>query len=348
MLAPLLRLRIIDAGAPEWSRLVGGFEGLSLMQCWEYGEAKRATGPWTVERGVFLDGGEPVGAVQALVRRPLLGRGGLVWINRGPLWRREAADDGVGVALLLTMLTELRRHFADAAHMYMRVALPVEDGPPPAETVATTGLSVSSTPGWASARLDLEASLESLRRGLRQNWRNGLAKAERSGIEVESGADGRLFTHFLERYREMTAERRFTTTVTADLLARLQALLPPGRKLETFIARVEERAVATLVATRYGWTSEYLAATTTPEGRSRNAGQLLLWRAVEAAKRQGCRYFDVGGMDPDLTPAGVFRFKRGLGARPYRLLPELEVNGAGLIGRLIRWRVRRARSSGHG
>lgn len=33
-----------DFTQDDWSRLVEGFEDLSLMQCWEYAEAKTQTG----------------------------------------------------------------------------------------------------------------------------------------------------------------------------------------------------------------------------------------------------------------------------------------------------------------
>ncbi|MBT3907004.1 MAG: hypothetical protein HOF30_15135, partial [Rhodospirillaceae bacterium] len=65
---------------------------------------------------------------------------------------------------------------------------------------------------------------------------------------------------------------------------------------------------------------------------------------VEALKQQGIRQFDVGGMDEILTPKGIYRFKEGLGGTPYRLAPELELGGDSLRGRLVRWRVNRARA----
>lgn len=72
-------------GQRQWTEIVSSFRDLSLVQTWEYGEAKSHTGPWKVERAIFVDGQQLVGAYQAMVRSiPYLG-GGLVWINRGPL-----------------------------------------------------------------------------------------------------------------------------------------------------------------------------------------------------------------------------------------------------------------------
>ena len=89
-----------------------------------------------------------------------------------------------------------------------------------------------------------------------------------------------------------------------------------------------------------------LAGNVWDEGRRLNAGQLLLWRAVCAMKEHGIRWFDVSGLDPDLTPPGIRTFKEGLSGVPYRLAPELEALGGGPLGRLVRWRVRRARAAG--
>ena len=52
----------------EWTDTVSRFYDLSLMQTWEFAEAKAQTGSWKVERATFLDGECVVGAVQALVR----------------------------------------------------------------------------------------------------------------------------------------------------------------------------------------------------------------------------------------------------------------------------------------
>ncbi len=73
---------------------------------------------------------------------------------------------------------------------------------------------------------------------------------------------------------------------------------------------------------------------------------MLLWRAICDAREAGLRWFDVGGMDPELTPKGIYDFKAGIGGTPYRLAPEIEAQNGGLRTRLVRWRVNRARGSG--
>lgn len=339
----MIDFSVKDMGRADWTRLAWEFADLSLVQCWEYGEAKAHTGQWRVERGVFLDGGHPVGLVQVLVRPLPAGiPGGLAWINRGPLWRRNGeAGDG---ARLTAMMEALRLHYAGAKSMYLRLA------PPLAEDAAgiPAGFSPAGTAGWASAILDLTPPVETLRANLGRKWRGHLNKAGRSDLEVRSGDGDDLFAAFIAGHRRLIADGGFSTTLTVELLEALQALLPEDRKMTAFLAYADAVPVASVLIARYGDTGEYLAGNVWDEGRRLNAGQLLLWRAVCAMKEDGVRRFDVSGLDPEQTPPGIRHFKEGLSAVPYRLAPELEAVGGGPLGRLVRWRVRRARAAGQG
>ena len=208
MTAIMVNVDIRDFSAEDWNRLAGGLSGFSLMQCWEWGEAKARTGAWRVERGTLGLDGHAVGAFQALVRRLPGGLpGGLAWINRAPLWRTDG-----GAAALSDMMEALRRHYAEERGLYLRLA-PARD-----ESEAEDGgLTLAGVEGWASAVLDLSRPVEDLRLGLRQKWRNALNKAERPGLEVRTGRDAGLFAEFLDGYRHMTRERGFATSVTPGL-----------------------------------------------------------------------------------------------------------------------------------
>ena len=331
----MVTFTVEDLSDSRWSVIVAAFPGLSLMQCWAYGEAKARTGPWRVERGLFRQGDEIVGAVQTLIRAlPAALPSGLAWINRGPL--------GSDPSLLVAMLAALKEHYAGQRRLYLRLAPAVaEDALPDG---LAPGFGMTATAGWASATLDLAPEAQALRKGLGQKWRNGLNRAERLGLEVRHGYDDSLFANLLDGYDAMTRERQLATTVTRDLLRVLRDLLPGG--LVSFLACRDGTAVGSALIVRYGDTAEYLAGWVAEEGRKINAGQLLLWRAVLVMKEGGVARFDLGGLDPALTPPGIARFKTGLGGVPYRLAPELEAVGGGVLGRMVRWRVGRARVSG--
>jgi lipid II:glycine glycyltransferase (peptidoglycan interpeptide bridge formation enzyme) len=56
----------------------------------------------------------------------------------------------------------------------------------------------------------------------------------------------------------------------------------------------------------------YLLGATSPEALTVKAAYLLQWKAIEEARARGCRWYDLGGIDPAENP-GVFHFKEGLG-----------------------------------
>ncbi len=332
MICIMISFEVQKFSSDAWANLVSEFDGLSLLQTWGYAGAKAQIGPWTVERGIFKADGKIVGVSQAMIRTlPLIG-GGLVWINKGPVWHlADGSFADLDVALKAT--------YVDRRGFYLRISPPMNE-----ESLVPSEAGLAGEAGWASAVLDLSPSFETLRQGLKQKWRNGLNKAERSGFEVEEGTDETLFTAFLDAHSEFTDAKGFETGVTPKFLQRLNSVAPDVRKLYTLVVRLNGKVEGSALIARYGDTGEYLAGNTTDIGRSLNAGQLLLWRAVEALKQQGFHYFDLGGMDEILTPAGIYRFKQGLGGRPYRLAPELELGSDSLRGRLVRWWVNRARS----
>jgi hypothetical protein len=333
--APLIRLETSGFDRTAWQAAAAPFLDKCLMQDWAFGEAKAATGLWRAERGIFLRGTEVVGAVQAMLRYlPLIG-GGLVWINRGPLWRKTPEESPDRLAQILGIL----RDRWSAGGYYLRVAPPIEGA------FAIADFTPTRTPGWASARVDLSQSPENLRANLQQKWRNALNKAERSELKLSSG-DG-AFDAFLDGYSGFITEKKFPTSVTPDFIVQLQLSLSAENKMTAHIAHAGNTLAGGTLIARYGDTAEYLAGFAAEASHGMNVGQILLWRAMISAKDSGLRWFDAGGMDEKRTPEGIYRFKAGLGGTPYRLADEIESCPTDLRARLVRWRVRRAMEGGN-
>ena len=326
--------------AKEWAHVTSDFCDLSLIQTWEYGEAKSRVGGWSVERGIFCDGDCVIGAVQAFVRRIGLLDRGVVWINRGPLWRRSDTEKP---STLIPMLQALRRYWAEERGMYLRIALPVSPGLLGHEVLQDVGYQGTGASGWASARVDLASPIDDLRHGLGKKWRQPLQKAERGGIEVVCGFEDVLFADFLGRYQQFVARRKFTTSVTSELLYELKNVSEYDRVL-IVSAKLDGQNLGSIAVAGYGDTAEYLAAVVEDEGRLIGAGHLLLWNAICKAKSLGYRWFDVGGMSPARTPPGIFKFKNGLGGLPYQHTEEVEAYNASLCNRLIRFMVKCGRA----
>jgi hypothetical protein len=227
-------------------------------------------------------------------------------------------------------LDALRRHYVAERSFYLRIAPAWRTGYTLTASPDDSGLVTSDILGWASAVIDLTRSEETLRAGLLGNWRNGLSKAERLGVEVERGENETFFKDFIEEYSAFLSQRRFVSSLTPDLIKALRASSCHADAMIIYRARHDGRALGSALIVRYGECSEYLAGTLLEAGRPLNPGQLLLWRAMCGAKAVGSTRFDVGGMDPVRTAKGIYDFKKGMGGTPYRLGNEIHSIGGGI------------------
>ena len=57
--------------------------------------------------------------------------------------------------------------------------------------------------------IDLDQPLETLRKGLKQKWRNCLNRAEKNELEIIEGHDDELFEKFITIYKQMIERKMF-------------------------------------------------------------------------------------------------------------------------------------------
>lgn len=333
----MIRMEINDFGQDEWNDIVSDIDDLSLMQTWEFGEAKARTGQWKVSRAIFQKGDETVGATQAMIRTvPFLNRG-LVWINRSPLLKNS---DIAQSDVYLDMLRELKKYWADKKKMYLRIAPPLMASDENYTIFEEARyLRTTETDGWASEIVDLSRSTEELRKGLQQKWRNCLNKAERLEVTYEAGSSDVLMDELLDDYKELLDNKGFKTNLSPEFVRTMQSLLPDSRKMLVFAGRQDGEKLGSILIVHYGNTCMYLIGATNNTGRKVNANHYLIWNAVCEMKKRGYRWFDLGGVHPDNTPPGILHFKRGLKGKPYQLMGEVEAYRGNFINRMIRKRI---------
>ena len=333
----MVHMEIRDFGQDEWDDIVSDIDAFSLMQTWEFGEAKALTGPWKVSRAVFQKGDKTVGAAQVMIRIvPFINRG-LVWINRAPLLKNcDTAQSDV----YINILGELKKYWVDKKKMYLRIAPPLITADGNYAIFEKAGyLRGTETDGWASEIMDLSHSTEELRKGLQQKWRNCLNKAERLKVICETGSSNVLIEELLDDYKMLLDNKGFGTNLTPELVKTMQDLLPDSRKMLVFAGRQDREKLGSILIATYGDTCMYLIGATNNTGRKVNTNHYLIWNAACEMKRRGYRWFDVGGANPDSTPPGILHFKRGLRGVPYRLIGEFEVYRDGFLNRMIRKRI---------
>ena len=333
----MVRMEIKDFGQDEWNAIVSDIDDFSLMQTWEFGEAKARPGQWKVSRAVFCKDDETVGVAQLMIRTvPFLNKG-LVWVNRAPLMKNcNTAQSDV----YIDILKELKKYWVDKKKMYLRIAPPLMASDKNYVIFEKAGYSrTTEKDGWASEIVDLSLSLEELRKGLQQKWRNCLNKAERLEVICETDSSDLLMDELLDDYKMLLDNKGFGTNLTSELVRTIQNLLPDSRKMLVFAGRQNGEKLGSILFATYGDTCIYLIGATNNTGRKVNANHYLIWNAVCELKRSGYKWFDVGGAHPDNTPPGILHFKRGLRGKPYQLMGEVEVYRDGFLNRIIRNRI---------
>jgi hypothetical protein len=203
--------------------------------------------------------------------------------------------------------------------------------------------------------LDLEGGAAHVWRRFRKSAREGVRKAERSGLEIECDTSGRLvpvFFDLLERSVERWARQqneplwlarwRLKRRDPVEKFERLAATM--GQVMRIWVARKDGSPAASMIVLLGANASDTRGAMDKALAGPTNANDLLQWLAIEDACQAGCRHYHLGesGFSRSLG-----HFKEKFGARPvpyteHRIerLPLTRAEGLarGLVKRLLRFR----------
>jgi len=330
--------RILSASCADWSiealdqqswlKYWDACSQTNLLQSWEYGESKAVAEGWKQVRLLIRDAhGDAVAIVQALTKG-MPGIGAVARINRGPLVVQEQ-DKYSQVDKGLQAIETLLQKGKSLQWRYLSIAPDLEDLPIVNHSLRSIGFKKRETPSWSSARLDLSLSEDALIRQLNGKWRNGLRKSEKSGVTVSLGENNEEnIAYMLAGYAELQATKGFRG-LSSNLLIELARQRGQGWEFSHFKATPSDvdpendasLNLGLLVSIRSGDTATYLIGLTSEAGRKVQANSAMLWHAILHAKKCGCRWFDVGGVDEDRTTA-VAKFKLGLNPERYCLTGE--------------------------
>ena len=317
------RSELRRAGREEWIDLCADFGDHNYRQCWDYAALLADRAGAAAENVVVIGDGTPIGLASVRVKRlPGLGTG-IAYVAGGPLVRHHEPR-------LEPVLAALVEEYVEQRRLVLRVAPAIGDerwNLVQDECMLAAGFRPARHVGpYRTMLVDIGRPLDEVRGGLAKKWRYHLKQAERAGLEITQGRDPALLHDFIPLFDELVARKAIDVDLGADFYARLQPRLPENERLHVGIARAEGRPVAGVVASIHGDTAVYLLGAANEEGRAANAAYLLQWQVIEAAAAEGCRWYDLGGVDAEGNP-GVYRFKQRMGGAelsapgPYELAP---------------------------
>jgi lipid II:glycine glycyltransferase (peptidoglycan interpeptide bridge formation enzyme) len=317
------RVEFRSATAGQWDEFVAGAPGGDLVQTTAWAESKRALGFETLAAAVRAGAGF-IGGAQIVVKRfgPL---GAVAYVARGPLL-------ACGCSNYAGEVVDAVEDAARRAGARLLVVQPPQRGDVIEAELGARGYTLGAPPVAPSAtmRIDLRPSPEQILAQMSPSKRHEIRRGQRAGVTIESGC--RTDIELFHALHAATARRQGFPALSKSYLLQQWDGLPRGA-LQLILAYHDGRAVAGAWMTAFGDTvSGRLTGWIGQKGPVHPA-MACHWGAIQWAKENGYRYYDLGGFDryyaellvarqplPDEFHQKPYAFKHYLGAEPL-LLP---------------------------
>jgi lipid II:glycine glycyltransferase (peptidoglycan interpeptide bridge formation enzyme) len=173
--------------------------------------------------------------------------------------------------------------------------------------------------------LDLAGGEEQLLAAMKSKTRYNIRLAAKKGVEISTIPADQLepaLSEWYSLYRE-TARRDRITLHNEDYYKRLFTLAGSygtgAPQLFLLTARHEGELLAGIIVALKGEGAWYLYGASSDRKRNLMPSYGLQWSAIQLAREQGCRFYDLFGIPPSDDPQhpmhGLLRFKTGFGGR---------------------------------
>jgi len=293
----------------------------SLLQSWEYGEAKSQTQHFQTQRFLLQnETEEAVGLVQALVYSlPVIG--GVARINRGPVFVSDFRHVSLLPECIKGIMTAIRETAERQRWHFLSIVPNLLNNEELIPILTELGFRKRDRVPVSSGVIDLSRNVEQIRAGFHSKWRNLLTKSEKMGLELEIPSPSSALPFLINEYRKMQRDKNFKGLPTSLIKAIVGQQGGPTWNCRILYALHEGTRHGAIMVVGHGDTCTYLIAWTSGEGRRLQANYFLLWKAMLLFRELGYTFFDVGGLGANTT-AGVNHFKSGLKGQEYSLLGE--------------------------
>ncbi|MGD9498003.1 MAG: lipid II:glycine glycyltransferase FemX [Armatimonadota bacterium] len=312
----------------EWNDFVRLAPHPSVMQSWQWGELKAATG-WRPLLVVVEEGGAIVGGALVLERPLPYLRRSLLYAPRGPVL--DWADQD----LLHRLLAEIAR----VARQRGAIALKIDPCVPAERTDVVAWLQaegfrfagdddpdLGGTQPRYVMKTDLSPEPDELLASFHSKWRYNIRLAARKGVGVRIGTRADLPEFY--RLLQITAQRDGFRVRGLDYYERLYDLLVPPGMARLFAAEYQGAMIAGAILFRMGREAVYVYGASDNDHRSLMPNHLLQWEMMCWAREQGCTVYDLRGVSREVDGepvgrlGGLNRFKRGFAAQYIEYIGE--------------------------
>jgi lipid II:glycine glycyltransferase (peptidoglycan interpeptide bridge formation enzyme) len=292
-----------------WYRILEEFNDANIYQTWSYDEVR--CGRDNISHIVLKKDGKLAAAAQArIVKLPLIGSG-IAYVRWGPLWRTKSVEPDA--ESFRQAIRALRNEYACNRGLVLRLrpGLFREVSPESASILTEEGFSVRAGAPGRTIRLDLDRTMEELRKGMRPHWRRYLNVAEKINLEVVEGTGDALFEEFVGIYRELVDRKAFVEPNDIREFRVIQQRLPQNLKMRILLCKDGGKLCSGVICSAIGDTAIYVYGATSNAGLKTRGSYLLHWKLIGWLKENRITTYDLHGINPSVNP-GTYRFKADL------------------------------------
>jgi lipid II:glycine glycyltransferase (peptidoglycan interpeptide bridge formation enzyme) len=306
-----------DEWYENWEKVVKA----TMIQSWEYGEAKKSQG-WNPQRyGIVNEDDRVVGILQIMLKTlPFIG--GVARINRGPLFL-QGNELGDEQEKTLSNLLLAMHKFCKEERIWLLSWAPEYHMENSYHDILKKHGHVANDRAnpWGSILLDIQVSEDSIFTGLNGKWRNLLRKAQKLNNDIRSVKDMDGIEDIVKIYNQFQHQKGFSG-IPEKLLSSILFEYLATNNLSVLKSIDTSGSIDGFVITIFsGDTATYLAGWSSDKGRRDCVNYGLLWESILISKKRGIAFFDLGGLN-NTTPKGIQHFKKGLNGIPYSLVGE--------------------------
>ncbi|RJP50451.1 MAG: peptidoglycan bridge formation glycyltransferase FemA/FemB family protein [Anaerolineaceae bacterium] len=320
--------------AAEWNALSEAEASFSMMQSWDWGEAKKQLG-WDAYRVAIMDGGNIIAGAQILVKGLPLGIGSLSYVPRGPIGHWTNPE----IARLL--FDELHRVARQKRAIFLKVEPGVVASSINKSLFIDLGFRNSSVVNQPCTTIimDISPAPEMILRNMRDSTRRKIQSTERKGVTSRIGTIDDLVTFY--KLMQITAQRAGFALRSFDYYKTEYLTFAQKGQAALFLAEYQGQILAAHIVYAVGKHAAFFHQASNNEASSLNPNCLLVWEEIKWAKSKGCSTYDLWGIPDEIgelvtlekeIPAaertdglwGVYRFKSGFSKNIVNYISSLD------------------------
>jgi peptidoglycan pentaglycine glycine transferase (the first glycine) len=285
-----------DPPAAEWDHVLAALGGHPLQSCL-WGDARRAHDGIIQRRWLARRDGQPVWMIRVEERSVLGGK--IAWAPRGPTGRTAELSSSVPSGFEKQLQAE---------GFSLLISDPrVKLGSP--ETVRNAG-----RPKPQTIWIDLSLGKDVVFKNMHKHVRNGIRRAAKAGISVETTCDPKRIGEFVELCHSIGTRKGFKPRLTSAFINALLDRSKGSKDIEAaqFVSLKNGKLGAGLFILRAGQSVHLIGAGMNRDMRQERVGEACQWGVIEWAIERGCTRYDLEGIDPAKNPS-VYEFKKRLG-----------------------------------